>query len=609
MSVNVNVPFQVTIAADGSVTIQRVASQLYTLTEANATFEGYLRNDILHAFKVGYNSGNPNTALSVEMDDSKMSAFVTELATQIQEASMDNSGNSSAVPTLANIKNLEAYLLEWANKNLIEELEKNGIAQALEADALPNLAHTHFKTDASGGAQAMYDGLDAMDPKRLAVVASQIPNSKWMSAFNGVGERGMATAGAQIASCLPLEDGGDSMTFQFIITQNFAVSEASAVSASMMGGPDTSTSGIEASAEPIGQYSVPTRIINLKLTRPSPSEYDALKSESYTEPTAFDTGVGVDWDVDAKAADVLTKQNTYNNSITPADNAYTTWKNANDKHVARVKADTEALNASNAYTAALAAQTAALVAADKDTSGPLYDAAQRAIVATNAALTRKGTAETAQTVAVAADLNEVAATAKSALDGLLADSKDASALVTSSFKALSSAQNAYALAQVKLAQAIEFWKFQVARKAAAQESANRAANVALLQWTDASANAVAAVGALPALRSSRNAADMASRAAVTAESDAEAAYVTDKSLTAANILKEAQKVKNETAAVLHLEVDKFEAQLAVAKAAVIAANIALGVHDTAAGHSDVALAAGFVTANTFDTPDDYVYVP
>jgi len=624
MPVNVNVPFQVTIAADGTVSIQKVDVQTYTLTEANATFEGYLRDSILHSFKVEANGANPNAALYVTMDESigLRDAFINELKKQILEASMDNSGNSSVDATQADIKNLEAYLLEWANSNLLEELKKNGIADALEADALDNLAHNDFDADAAKGAEAMHDGLDAMDPARLSVVASQIPNSKWMSAFNGVGDSGApGSRSAYTASRLPLEDGGDSMTFQFVITQNFVVSESNPVSgASMMPGSVVNT-GIGSSAGGIGpaanetllgHYSVPTRIINLKLSRPLPSSYPALKSDSYTMPTDADAG-GV-YDCHAAINNSTDgKLKLYNDAVTAADTAYGAWNTANEKHIARVLADKRASDAAAFEAAARSAQSSALVQAGSDTTGPLYDAAQRAIAAAAIALADLSGCLAAQATAVAADLNADSATAGTMVNGTMGDSllqtsKAATEAVTSSFKNLTIAQNNLADARAKLVRDLEWYNHKVAAKAAAQESANTAAQVALDQWNDASANAITAREELESVRADRNYADAVAQAWESERSTAQTAYGSNPSEENATRLKVAQDMKNEKAAILALKVQQFESQRAVAVKRSSDANTAIDTYVTASSYSDSPSAVGFKAANEFSVPAVYSYV-
>ena len=621
MPVNVNVPFQVTIAADGTVSIQKVDVQTYTLTEANATFEGYLRDDILHSFKVEANGANPNAALYVTMDESNglRDAFIAELKKQILQASMDNSGNSSVDPTQADIKNLEAYLLEWANSNLLEELKKNGIADALEADALDSLAHNNFETDAAKGAEAMHDGLDAMDPARLSVVASQIPNDKWLTAFNGVGDSGAPGASsAYTASRLPLEDGGDSMTFQFVITQNFVVSEKAPDSgASMMPGSVVNT-GIGSSAGGIGpganetllgHYSVPTRIINLKLSRPLPSSYPAIKNDSYTMPSAADAN-GVDhW-----IGEVSTAGTTYNADVTIADTSFNAWNTANDKHIARVLADKRVSDATAFEAAARTAQSSALVQAGSDTTGPLYDAAQRAIEAAAIALADLSGCLAVQATKVAADLNADSATAGTMVNNLLQMSKAATEKVTSDFKTLTSAQNSLAEARAKLARDLEWYNHKVAAKAAAKESADTAAKVALDQWNDASANAISARSQLESVRADRNYADAVAQAWESERSSAQTAYGGNPSEANATRLKVAQDKKNEKAAILDLKVQQFNSQYAIADRLSSNADNAINTYVTAKSYTDSPFVnpddapSGFRFLNWFPQVASYSYV-
>jgi len=155
---NINIPCQVTIALDGTVAIQTVTPQDFALSVANASFEGYLRDDVLKAFVVSNNGVGADVRLGVELvteDDG--SNFATsighELGTAAKEATSD--------------VNLEAYLIAWAKEKLTEELATNGVAAAVEAGGLEGLVLTSPATDFITGARKCIMASVLLHPKSV----------------------------------------------------------------------------------------------------------------------------------------------------------------------------------------------------------------------------------------------------------------------------------------------------------------------------------------------------------------------------------------------------------------------------------------------------------
>jgi hypothetical protein len=387
---NVNVPYQVTIAADGTVSVQTIDAQAYTLPVPDAVFNGFLVDDILNAFDASGNGTSPIANLSVTMVDGSKNTFVQALARQLTIAQLDGSSND-----------LTRYLLNWANQQLLADLCNNGIAVSLEAGGLDDLKFNDISANYHQGATDMFDGLNALTPNVLSVVGTQIPNSKWLSAFN------KQVKGAP-AHRLPLYDGADSMTFQFVITQNFIVSEdnqnvngaAAASGFPLTAAADGGARGV-APVTAIGHYGVPQRVINLVLTRPSPSEYVAIsdyktKSDTATAAAGRDGAppyVVFQFELAAArtavtgAGTVVSNTTTaYNDAVTDASSATAAWSTASTQAVDLSGAYDNFETAVSQYNAALAVQTSALAAAGSDIAGALYDAAQRAITATKAAL-------------------------------------------------------------------------------------------------------------------------------------------------------------------------------------------------------------------------------
>jgi fructose-specific component phosphotransferase system IIB-like protein len=492
-SVNVNIPYRVTIAVDGSVTIETVDAQEYTLAKKDAQFNGFLVDDILNAFKVKNDSGYPSSAnVTVEMDESAgvKSAFATALAYQLKTAVLSD---LSLLNVATDHASLDDYLMDWANTEIVKQLAENGIAAALEAEGLKGMSHTGFDNDLTDGANAMYEGLVTITPTVRAVIATQIPNTKWMSAFNDAGE--------VMDEKLPLYDGGDSMTFQFIITQNFVVSEENKNVGEPTGVLETgipipgsvkngNASGVVTS-NVLGQYAVEARTINLVLTRPSPANYPIVRDGvAPTEPSH---------DVAAAAADeataALSGTDGYNEKAQAAKSAYSAWDAENKKKIESVRAAAAVVDAKKVYDEAIVVQTSALAAAGDLKEGPLHNAAQRAIAAAEKA--RLDWVERTNDAAIA--LAALAA-APNDLEYLYNESKLASKAQATAYNAWTLAQQAAAATEDAYQAAMDEYRHKVANNLALQNSANSAAAKALDQFVGLSSETVAASTALEAQR-------------------------------------------------------------------------------------------------------------
>jgi len=604
-AVNVNVPYQVTIAVDGSVKIETVDAQEYTLAPKHAQFNGYLVDDILNAFKVKNDSGYPSSAnVTVEMVESAgvRTAFATALANQLKTALLSD---TSLLNVATDHASLDDYLMDWANKQIVKQLSANGIAAALEAEGLKDMQHTGFNADLTDGANAMYDGLVTITPTVRAVIATQIPNTKWMSAFNAAGE--------VMDEKLPLYDGGDSMTFQFVITQNFVVEESAQNVGEATGafGPapgipipgsvkDGGASGVVTS-KVLGQYSVDSRTINLVLTRPSPANYPNVRDlapgfEVPVEPstTSKDAAAGAATDAYNLAP------NGYVQKAAAAKQAYDAWDAENKKKIASDAAAAAVVDALSVYNASIAVQTSALAAAGDLKEGPLHNAAQRAIAATEKARLDWEGLKTAASTALG-----LLAAAPNDLAELYSRSKLAS-------KAQATAYNTWTLKQKLAAEAadayealMDKYRLDMAERVALQESANTAATKALAQWTGLSGEAVASINGLNGVGGARAFANTKHgdwKAAEGEVTTAQGTYNAAKTEANAQTLAAKQILETKAEEVYLAAVAAFNVKRVETLAIIEKANTALGKYVTANGRSDSHLTRTVpdATADLFD---------
>ena len=354
MPVTVNVPFQATIALDGTVSLKTIKAEQYNLGPADATFTGTLRDALLDAFVVSNNEGSEVANIAVDISGAKLEDAIENLAFELCTAYKGTTppATSSAMTTL------KQYLLAFATSQLNAQLATNGIADTLEADAIENgIDLPQFPTDMSGGSADMFDGIESLNPNIRALLATQINSSKWESA-------------STLDSELPLYDGNDTMTFQFIVTQHYAVSENAGYNFDIS---NNAVPGVGPGVAPT-HYTVATRTIDLKLVRPDPS--GNLMDIS---------GEGLD--ISGSLYDVVEAAEAETAAVAAARSAHAAWT----AKKALIDAAAAALNyknkAQDIYTKAQAVETAAVAAQGTMQTGPLHLAAQDAIAAATAAKT------------------------------------------------------------------------------------------------------------------------------------------------------------------------------------------------------------------------------
>jgi hypothetical protein len=451
MSVNVNVPYKVTIAADGTVSVQTVTTQEYNLSTPNAVFAGNLRDAVLNAFHVSDEGTHANPILVVDMSDNDKSGFVGSLASQLSLAPMVDISSD----------NLKMYLVKWAKEQLTAELNANGISAALEGGALDDLQITDFAGDISGGAEAMFDGISNLSPETRSLIATQIPNSKYMEAMDASGAVGEVMSGL-----LPLA-AGDSITFQFIITQTYAVSE-SPVASTLTDNANAVNGSTIGVAPLIGHYSVDNRVVNVVLKRADPAAYLPIKdSADDTDLVAKITEIGHAGDAASRVGVEAVKHGEYDGAVTTARTDYNAWvasKARHDAHVAATKAkDTQ----STLYENAKSRMEAAVAAAAGVSSGPLYEAAQVAISAADKAKDYLAELTITDSSANILDISNGAQAAE-----FLVTSQASSAAVGAKFSDWMAAKDALeaAIAERDLLQEAYDWKLE--QIAAAKEAAD-----------------------------------------------------------------------------------------------------------------------------------------
>lgn len=573
MSVNVNMPFQVTIDAKGNVVIEKIETTTYSLDDPAKQFGGFLRDDILDAFTVFRNVDSEVANVTVDMKSTKSTAFANELAKQLYLAFDEELGLTSA-----QINNLAMYLLSVANEYILATLT-DGAGSSLEADGLKELRLTDICGSYLTGARTMYSGLDALEPNVRALVALQIPNSKWMSAWS--------------PSDLPLKNGGDSMTFQFNITQNYSVSAVNKdLGAGIDGAGESVSTGTNISRT-VGN--VPAKIVHLVLTRAAPASYKTLSAPSAPSSSAVTTATAL----------VSTKSGLYNSAKTAASTALATFKAKDSAHLNRVRADQEVVDAqtsldtattllNDADSALKKAVSDGITGSDLDNYNEAFNQAQAGVsAASSSKANAEALAATARTNDGGVD-TEVAAAAVESAKTAAATASDA---VRTAYDAWVAAKSGLSDAVAQYDRDVELFNYRTEELAAAKESANDKRDHQFAMWSDASANAITAIALVESDRSDLNTKDgdkQAKEIAMNAE-----VVGSEAAQTAANLWNTAINDYNTAKA-------KFDEDLAAAKEKVTAVNALKAPYEAALANADAAPAQSDVVV-AFSNPAEYVY--
>lgn len=478
---NIKIPFQVTLDLEGTFKVQVLQADDYPLEAADETITGFLPNGILDAFVVSNASGSDVALLDVAMNLSGEAVFLAAFKEQLESALVD--------PTLGG--SLESYLRGYANDELLKDLRNNGIAAALEADGLEELEYTNLSSSYDNGALTMWNGLVGLPPKTRSLIATQIPNEAWLAAGNGFNNDG-----GMLKTSLPLKRGGDALTFQLIIEQQFVVT-AEPIENYEYEGQDPAkraTPGVGAGHVDGVPYAVPRRVVNIVMRRPVPSANPGIQSASagdmpiasnvYYAGPGESSGTSVT-DRRAGVAGFESSTGSYAVAQAAAKTAYETWYNANIRIQRKDRALTAKDNATAARDAAVAVNTQAQANMAANPSPALVAAAARATDALEKAIADLSGADSEYTTANAA-LGTGDTSDEYLAEHRVGFAKTQSKAAAAEHKSYLTAKKNLAAAEAKLEKELQLYNKKLAEKASAQESANTAAAEAKDIWEKAS---------------------------------------------------------------------------------------------------------------------------
>jgi len=471
---NIKIPFQVTLDLEGTFKVQVLQADDYPLEAADETITGFLPNGILDAFVVSNASGSNVALLDVAMNLSGEAVFLAAFKEQLESALVDPTEGGS----------LESYLSGYANDELLKDLRNNGIAAALEADGLGELEYTNLEDSYEAGAQTMWNGLVGLPPKTRSLIATQIPNEAWLAAGNGFNNDG-----GMLKTSLPLKRGGDALTFQLIIEQQFNVT-AEPIENYEHAGQDPvkrADPGVGAGHVDGVPYAVPRRVVNIVMRRPVPSENVAIQAASagdmpdadsvyYIAPGESSGASVASWRLSVNESTTGWKDSNNAYQIA-AKTAYDLWEEAKIRLQDKERAVTARTNATAARDAAQAVNTQAQANMAANPTPALVAAAARATDALEKAI-----ADLSGANAAAALSNT---DTSSSVDGLRSDAANKSKDAAERYNGYINAKKNLAAAEAKLENAIQLYNKTLAEKASAQESANTAAAEAKDIWDKA----------------------------------------------------------------------------------------------------------------------------
>jgi hypothetical protein len=219
--VTINIPFVAALQSDGAANLQTVQAATFTFAgDADVVLAGALTANIINAFTISQEDPSDST-VSLVVTMANQAAFRDALAAAMAAATISTaddeihvkykdvaSGEGGGVGN-----SLENYIKAAIHTDVITALASNTIAAELEASDVGAVTLDDFAGDCSGAANAMWEGLDALNAELRVVVATQVPNSKYTEDGEG------------FTSTLPLT-AGDKMVFRFILNSNLTISES-----------------------------------------------------------------------------------------------------------------------------------------------------------------------------------------------------------------------------------------------------------------------------------------------------------------------------------------------------------------------------------------------
>lgn len=328
---NVNMPYVATINADGTLTIETIKAQSYQLTAADLEFNAYLLNGVFKSFMVSDEISGATALLNVDLNKGLSGEWVAEFIRNLQyapSAPSDEGVAANAAPA-PNAVFLQAWLEGIARSSLADELVSNGVAAALEASDLSPLEITNFAEDASAGAVNMWDGINGLTPQMRSLIATQVHNESYMDISHN----------AEVMQGLLPVRAGDSITFQFIVNQQYTVSEVKKNVGPAAGGMvGVGETAYNYDTKPLGTYGVGAKRINVIMKRLDGALYydlcgaaDSFNNE-YVVPkeTAYQTASGDYIAAVAAKATADASMNTFYTEWAALDASYNLAKASDD---------------------------------------------------------------------------------------------------------------------------------------------------------------------------------------------------------------------------------------------------------------------------------------
>ena len=355
---NVNMPYVATINADGSLTIETIKHQSYQLTAADLDFSAYLLNGVFKSFMVSDEISGATALLNVDLNVDLSGDFMKGFIRNLQYAPSVPSDQNVAIdaPPAESAVFLQAWLEGVARSALADELVDNGVAAALEASDLSPLEITNFEEDASAGAANMWNGINGLVPQMRSLIATQIQNKSYMDiSMNAEVMQGL----------LPIR-ANDTMTFQFIVNQQYSVSELQKNVGPDAGGMvGVGETAYNMNTRPLGTYGVGSKRINVIMKRIDGAEYrdlsgaaNAFEAECVSAKQTASTTANTNYNT--AEADVPTKKGHMNAAYNTLQECDASYNLAKSKDVAYTVANAKYQDLSGALAAATTTAAAAI---------------------------------------------------------------------------------------------------------------------------------------------------------------------------------------------------------------------------------------------------------
>jgi len=476
-------PFVVLLDLCGAASIQILDRTEVRATDPDLYIDAFLRDGILDSFVVSDNANAGGVGFKVDVAPATHDAFVSSFATQFSVALADTSDGAMTIVDRASLKTVAEYLMGVASTYILGKYTSSFVDR-VSANALNSLSLSDMGANYNMAADETFRVVMAGSPGLRATLASSIPAEIWAKSWS--------------SNALPLKNGGDTLQFEFKISQNYNVAEnhISVTPASNSSFEIASAGGDSIDSSSFGR--VPAKSVVLVLRRPAPADYVSWRDGAKTPYSASNQPVQ-----DA-SSNVDTARNQYVTDKTASDAADAAYNAGYAVHDARVIADQDVTNATRLYNVAvadLAAKSQKVsdreafslangipLATDNIYIGYVSDQT-KAVTKVTSADADKTQRMTAAAAAAAADLAPINADAEAALAILLSTATSTDVTAKASLTAWEQSQAALIAANAQYKRDLELQAYETEKKNALQESANSAAANALYQWTSANTNA------------------------------------------------------------------------------------------------------------------------